>query len=198
MSAGHTPEGDRSFATSVVRNLAGALALVLVVAAAFWGVGRMQAPAGPGPVITDSPGPTSPRASQSTTPSDDPSVSTSPTEPTPTEPSPTGSSEPEPPPPTIAPSSISVQVLDAAGDNGSKAREVSRALRDAGYRVVAESKARRIYDESTAFYTRGHQPAARQIAGFLPAFDVVEEKPDTLTDSVNVHVVVGKDYPRPG
>ena len=191
MSAGHTPEGDRSFTSSVVRNLAGALALVALVTAAFWGVGRFQADsAGPGPIITGSPSePSEPPAS--TPPSTEGSDSPSPSESV--EPSETQT----PAPPAIDPASISVQVLDAAGDGGEKATDVAAKLRAAGYRVVAETDAVRVYEESTAFFTRGHQPAARQIAEFLPAFDVVDEKPANLTDSVNVHIVVGEDYPAP-
>lgn len=53
--AKHTPPGDRSFALSLTRHLGAAVALILVVAAAFWGISQVQPDEGGNPVVAGSP-----------------------------------------------------------------------------------------------------------------------------------------------
>lgn len=199
----HTPAGDRSFAVSVVVHLAAGVALVAAVAGAFWGIGQVRGPED-GPVIVGAP--------------DDDAPSPSPTpEPVTADPEPTAS--PRPTPTTdddgsqddgtevadeggatdddteVTPSEVSIQVLDATGDGGGRAQAAVEALRADGWRIVATNRAARYYERSTIFYTPGHEAAARALADRYPEFDIVQEKPDNLTSSVAVHVVVGGDYP---
>lgn len=194
----HTSAGDRSFAASVARNVVAGLALVGVVSVVFWGIGQLDAADGAGnPVIT--------------APSDEPAALASPTESTEPPPPPVTAEEPTPTPtptptpsPTatataeIEPSEVTVQVLDAAGDDGSAAEDATGRLREAGYVVVAENAAVRMYERSTLFYTEGHEAEARAIAEVLTEFDVIEEKPDNLSSEVDVHAVVGADWFAPG
>jgi hypothetical protein len=194
--ARHSRTGDRSFTVSLVTHLSAGLALVLVVAGAFWGLGQIQAPDGdptpPEIVAGDEPGePATPE-----TPAETPDPEPEPTdEPADEEPDP-ATEEPEAPA-AFAPGEISVQVRDAAGDGGARMRAVEQRLRADGYRVVATHTAIRIYERSTIFFTQGAEDKAHFMAGNYPEFTIVDEKPDNLSASVNVHVVVGQDYPAP-
>lgn len=223
----HSVPDDNSFWLSLGRHLGAAVALVLVVAAAFWTVGQVRGPETDGPVVAGEPTPaaTTPDADASPDPTgeptDDPVVTPEPSgdptgepepsaEPSPSpEPSPTPTPSPTPSPtptatPTpkpsatasgsFAPGDISVQILDAVlDDGGDKAGAARDRLRGDGYRVVASNKASRVYDVTTVFYTAGNEAKARQIAKQY-GFKAVEPKPDNLSDSVAVHLVVGRDY----
>lgn len=200
----HVPPGDRSLLLSIGRQLAGAAALVLVVAAAFWGIGQVRTDTGD-PVITE---PTS----RATTPADQPTAP-APTEPTaaptatvtaqPTAPvQPTDAASPQPtepasPPPgaegDVDPASVRVQILDAVLDDGGEAAaRIEDELEEAGYQIIAANKAVRRYERTTVFYTEGNQAAAEQLAARF-GFDVVEPKPDNLSSGVEIHLVVGAD-----
>jgi hypothetical protein len=199
VDAQHTPPGDRSFVTSVVKHLAGAVALVLVVSAAFWAVGQVRTDDG-SPTITAQPGDGTETVTDEPTSTADPANETSPSpagEDTETEPaSPTETdteTTSEPPAEPIDPATISVQVLDAVvDDDGEAASGVASSLRADGYRVVAENQAVRQYEQTTVFYTSGNEDAARQIAAAY-GFEVVQEQPGNLSEDVDVHVVVGLD-----
>lgn len=92
----------------------------------------------------------------------------------------------------IPPQQITVQVLDAADDEGVAAGDVAATLREDGYRVVAEHPAIRTYQQTTVFYSPGHEASARQIAAEY-GFPRVGPMPDNLNDTVRVHIVVGRD-----
>lgn len=93
---------------------------------------------------------------------------------------------------SIPPQQITVQILDAADDEGVAAGDVAATLREDGYRVVAEHPAVRTYEQTTVFYSPGHEASARQIAAQY-GFPRVGPMPDNLNDTVRVHVVVGTD-----
>jgi len=206
----HVPPGDRSYLLSIGRHLAGAAALVLVVASAFWGIGQVRTETGD-PVITEptslatepadqptDPAPTDP-AVEPTTP-----VTTAPTAPTiePTdEPTEAVTAEPTAPAASpqpaaegdVDPAAVRVQILDAVLDDGGEAAaRVRDELEEAGYRIIATNKAVRPYEQTTVFYTEGNQAAAEQLAARF-GFDVVEPKPDNLSEGVEIHLVVGMD-----
>ncbi len=200
MNGWHIILGDRSFFASLIRNIAGAAALVTLVAAAFWGIGRVQPTAEVG------------EAEDGEMPLGGPPVAMAPVaetesdlEPFPTPaltalPNPTPSSSmtstPTPsasPTVTVAPSRISVQVLDAAGDGGTKARLAASRLRADGYNVVAINKASRTYPRTEVMYSPGDEAKARQIA-YAYGFSSVRPKPSNLTSKVDVHIAIGRDY----
>lgn len=197
MPAGkHSPEGDRSFWTSVAWHVAASLALVAVVTAAFWGLGRLRAPPG-NPVIAVSPttSATQPHGvAGRATGSPSPDGEASPATPATSVPSPVGPS-PAPTAPMVDPAQISVQVLDAAGDQGGRTRAAIKQLRADGYNVAATNKAYRVYARSTVFYTPGHEAEARQLAATYPWLTRVDKAPGNLSTKVYVHVVIGKDHP---
>jgi hypothetical protein len=107
--------------------------------------------------------------------------------------------EPTPPPAPVgpAPSSVSVQLLNGIGSDGSAAvTRVRTILTDAGFRVVA-SNTGRPYDQTTIFYTPGFEAEARLVGAVLGVNQIVvmtELPPERrLSSSVMVHVVVGAD-----
>ena len=197
-SARHTPPDDNSFSRSLLQHLGAALALVLVVAAGFWAIGQVDGGDDDVAVVAEP------------SPTEEPVAAASPSEPTPTaagttapEPTPTATTpEPEPSPepspePTatqeLAPAEVSIQVLDAVLDDGGEAaQKVADELEADGYDVVVVNDSFRKYDQTTVFYTDGQQAAAQQLASQY-GFAAVEPKPDNLSDSVDIHLVVGAD-----
>lgn len=195
----HTPPGDRSFAVSVLVHLAAGVALVAAVAGAFWGIGQVRGPED-GPVIIGAPDDESPTVDETSSPPQETAPVETPAAPDPAESDEPDEVEPEPDPTptaTIAPGDVSVQVLDATGDGGERMRAAVEVLRGDGWRIVATNRASRYYERSTVFYSPGHEEAASLLAERYPQFQIVREKPESLTSSVAVHVVIGGDYPEP-
>ncbi len=180
--------GDGGALSPLVPYLGGLAALVVGLAVVFWGVGQIRG----GGAADEQPTVSAPTTPAATTPATSTPVGTpSPTDgATPTA-TPTGPATPTEPTATLAPADVSVQVLDATGGEGGAA-EVAADLQDAGYEVVAENAAVTTYEQTTVFYTEDRQDAARQIADEF-GYPVVEAKPDNLSSSVDVHVVVGQD-----
>jgi hypothetical protein len=214
--ARHTPRGDASFTLSLARHLGAAVALVVVVAAAFWGIGQVQGGDAGDPVAAGSP-PTPSATTPAATPSDGGATPTAPADvatpapPRPSDEPPSGdptadvTPPPEPSPePTasepvpggqgdVDPAEISVQVLDAVLDDGGEAAaRVADQLSGDGFRVVARNQAIRRYAVTTVMYTPGNEGKAQQIAARY-GYDRVEPQPGNLSDSVDVHLVVGAD-----
>lgn len=198
----HRSQRDDAFLASLGRHVSAALALVVVMAGAFWAIGSVDDADGD-LVVADSPPATSPTGDPATSP---PATGSEPAAPSPTgtgdsSPSPTqtatddATSEEEPPPSSggIPPSEISIQVLDAVlVDGDTAAEELADHLETDGYDVVVVNQASKVYDETTVFYTPGFEDSARQVAGQY-GITRVEEKPDNLSDTVRVHLVVGRD-----
>ena len=115
------------------------------------------------------------------------------------EPDPEPSEEPSPEPsaepfePTIDPSTVSVQVLDADGVEGRAETEaVAERLREAGYNVVVINDASRTYEATTVFWTPGFETQGREMAQLF-GFPEAAPKVDNLSDQVQIHLVVGAD-----
>lgn len=181
---------DGSIRGAVVRNLAAALGLVLVVAAAFTFIGAAEPAAnGAGPTedagAAEEPGgepedPPAPVLEPENGPSED-DVAPFPED-----------AEPEEPE-SLVPEDISVQVLDGyREDGGTAASGVVDELEAAGFRVVAENPAIP-YDETAVFWASdAFEEEARMVAEALGVTDV-REQPGNLSANVAVHVVVGAD-----
>lgn len=103
-------------------------------------------------------------------------------------------------PPSIDPSSVSIQVLDAVLDDGRANHGlVVDCLTAAGYsNLIASNRASRVYETTTVFFTPGgdNETAAQEVAAAIGVSEV-EAKPDNLSDTVSVHVVVGQDATAP-
>jgi outer membrane biosynthesis protein TonB len=95
-------------------------------------------------------------------------------------------------PAAFEPSEIVLQVLDGVGtDGGSAASRMAQQLRDGGYDVIAQNPAI-AYQTTTVLWTSGNEAKARQVAAAIGAGDV-RPQPGNLSESVDVHVVVGAD-----
>ncbi len=186
----------------VVPQLLGAAVGIVLGSALLFALLGMLRDDSPAPEVVADPTPT-------TAATEEPTGAASPaptaTEPTPTEtataaPSPTAEPDQEPEsteePATADPASISIQVLDAVGGEGGSAaaQVVADELREAGYDVVVINRAGREYDVTTVFWSPGQEVGGQQVAAAIGAgraeatLDEVQ-----LSDSVDVHVVVGAD-----
>ncbi len=207
-AAKHTPPRDPSFRRSLARNTVGAVGLVVLVAAIF-GVLGMIGRSDPDLDIADVPDeePAAPvdeteeAADDETVASEEPVEEPEEPEEPPAEESEAPAegpdeepAEPETPPADpIDPATISVQVLDGfREDGGAAADAVFQELQEAGYRIVARNPAL-AYEVTTVFWTPGFEDEARQVAREIGATEVQEKPADSLSDQVNVHVVVGAD-----
>jgi hypothetical protein len=95
---------------------------------------------------------------------------------------------------TVDPAEVSVQVLDAVGDGGVTASAAAEELREAGFDVIVINRASRGYDVTTVFWTDGQGPGGRAVAEALGTDEArVTPAEVRLSDSVDVHVVVGSD-----
>lgn len=93
----------------------------------------------------------------------------------------------------VAPSAISLQVLDAVRTDGAAtAQRLADRMEGDGYDVVVVRTAVRVYDTSVVMYTPGHEAEADRVAAAY-GIERVEPKVDNLSDSVEVHVIVGTD-----
>lgn len=88
---------------------------------------------------------------------------------------------------------VTVQVLDG-GAGTRRTAEAAELLRGLGYRVVTVRTARCCYPHTTVFYREGAGDDAEVLLGRDPRFTRVEPNV-SLSDSVALHVVVGRDWP---
>ena len=211
-AAKHTSPRDRSFRRSLLRNAAGGVGLVVLVAAIFGVLGMIGRD---DPTLDIADGPEEPEEDVATEeapveePAEEPAeapveepaeapaeepVDEGPEEPAEEEPEEPVEEEPaeEPSPPAIDPSEISVQVLDGyREDGGAAADAVYEQLESAGYRIIARNPAI-AYEVTTVLWTAGYEEEGRQVAEEIGAPEA-REQPGNLSTSVNVHVVVGAD-----
>jgi hypothetical protein len=114
-----------------------------------------------------------------------------------TRPSPTGRPTTTTPPTssTLRPAKgVTVQVLNGVFVNG-LANRVARQVRAAGYDVVAANTALGNYRVSRIYYTAGHKADAEAFRERFPAFRMVAPAPANLSRQVDLHAVIGQNYP---
>lgn len=85
----------------------------------------------------------------------------------------------------------SLQVLDGIKDGSGRARDIADGLVDDGYDLVAFNTSSIVYDTTTVFWTEGHEEEAQALAADNGWDEIVFNV--ILSDSVDVHVVVGTD-----
>jgi len=88
---------------------------------------------------------------------------------------------------------VTVQVLNGAYVAG-LANRVATRVRAAGYQVVAANTAFRT-PVSRVYYTSGHRADAEAFRERFPAFQVVAPAPSNLSRQVDLHAVIGQNYP---
>jgi hypothetical protein len=136
-------------------------------------------------------GTTAPRATATTV------APTGASSPTTTRPSPTSGPTTTTPPTssTLRPAKgVTVQVLNGVFVNG-LANRVARQVRAAGYDVVAANTALGNYRVSRVYYTAGHKADAEAFRERFPAFRMVAPAPANLSRQVDLHAVIGQNYP---
>ena len=89
---------------------------------------------------------------------------------------------------------VTVQVLNGVFVNG-LANRVARQVRAAGYDVVAANSALGDYRVSRVYYTAGHKADAEAFRERFPAFRMVAPAPANLSRQVDLHAVIGQNYP---
>ena len=137
-------------------------------------------------------GTTAPRATATTVA---PTGARSPT--TTTRPAPTSGPTTTTPPTssTLRPAKgVTVQVLNGVFVTG-LANRVARQVRAAGYDVVAANTALGNYRVSRVYYTAGHKADAEAFRQRFPAFRMVAPAPANLSRQVDLHAVIGQNYP---
>lgn len=170
MPGKHAPESSASFILSLSRAVGGALAAVavmtiLVVALLNRGSAEPQG----------SPTVESPTASPSRTAT-----------PTPT---PTATASPTKAP--LAPSKVTVQVLNGTSRTG-LAAATAQDIERAGYKLAGTGNSTRL-DKSTIFYRKGRKAEALAFQASFPDFTVLKEAPSSQT--AILRVVLGADWP---
>jgi outer membrane biosynthesis protein TonB len=222
MAAKHTPPGDDSFRASLLRNLGGGAALILLVAAVFFGVGRFGGEDAT-PEVAGSAGDedAASQAQQEEEPAPEPEPEPDEAEepdeveeadePEPEEPEaeeePAGdddaaeeadeSDEAEPDEPADAssglqPSDISVQVLDGVGTDSGAASQRVASELDDLGYRIIARNPALAYEQTTVLWTSGNEDRARKVAADL-GVSAVRQQPGNLSEQVDVHVVVGAD-----
>jgi hypothetical protein len=94
--------------------------------------------------------------------------------------------------PSVDPGSVTIQVLDGfKQDGGAAADGVADTLGGDGYQVIARNDAL-AYDVTTVLYNPGSEDAAQQVAQTIGAGDVRAQS-GNLSTAVDLHVVVGSD-----
>jgi hypothetical protein len=145
------------------------------------GDGRDVVAAGPSPSVSEthkaSP---SPRQSRSPSPEDTPS----------TRPTPKETRTPDPAQELIT-EGISVQVLNGSGAAGAE-DEMSTRLQGLGFEVVAVAPSSAAYPETTVFWSFDESKRAANLLAKRFGW-LAKPKPDNLSATVDVHVVVGED-----
>ena len=95
---------------------------------------------------------------------------------------------------TLRPSKgVTVQVLNGVFVAGLANRVASR-VRAAGYEVVAANTAF-VTPVSRVYYTAGHRADAEAFRERFPDFRVVAPAPSNLSRQVDLHAVIGQNYP---
>ena len=163
--------------------IAGVVAVALVLALdAVGGPGEASPKAGDG--VAESP--------SSTLPSLDKEPPTPPPDSTPsTEPTESGDPSDKKPPPSNLGAGISVQILSGQGAE-SVAQRLERRLQALGYVIVVTSPTSGNHPRTTVHWST---PADKEDAQALAdAFGwLAEQRPENLSPTVNIHVVIGAD-----
>ena len=194
--ARHVDPDDNSFRRTLGRAALGGLVALAVTAGITGALARTRAPGGQGPTValespSAAPVTEEPEDAPPSELNDDDGFSTI----TPTEFG-TELGEPtESETPTEDVSTIQIQVLDGVGDVV-RADDAEDVLVDLGYNVVLTDAAAVAYDVTTVIYTSGNKEAAEALTRRDPRFTTIAPNTD-LKAKVDLHVVVGADWPEP-
>jgi LytR cell envelope-related transcriptional attenuator len=152
----------------------------------------------PGGADRGTAGATGPRATTTTRAQTSAAETTATTAPSTTAPSttaaPTTATTTAPTGSTLRPArGVKVQVLNGAYVAGAATRVAGR-VRQAGYDVVAANTAL-VTPVSRVYYTPGHRADAEAFRRRFPGFGEVDPAPPSLSREVDLHAVIGRNYP---
>lgn len=94
------------------------------------------------------------------------------------------------------PSGTTVQILDGSADDG-RYTDAQETLEDLGYQLIASGPAASGYDETTVFVTDGFADEAAALAEADERFAHLQPNNVGLSEDVELHVIVGGDWPNP-
>ncbi|CAN5508103.1 hypothetical protein BH23ACT9_BH23ACT9_14820 [soil metagenome] len=140
-----------------------------------------------------------------TTPPVNGQAAPTPLDPMPTAPATPGTASPTPDPgATSAPGAgvgqigagVSIQVIAGANTTADQVQSAGRALEELGYDVTMTSTiSGNRYEQTTVFASTGQDAQAEALVGGDPRFTVVGDNPGNLNPSIQIHVLVGEDWP---
>lgn len=90
---------------------------------------------------------------------------------------------------------VSVQVIAGAGTTAERFQAAVAALRELGYDVTEAGVSGNTYAQTTVFASAGQEAQADALVAADDRFTVVGENPGNLTDQIQIHVLVGEDWP---
>ncbi|MCA1704109.1 MAG: LytR C-terminal domain-containing protein [Actinobacteria bacterium] len=184
----HSSPSEWHFYRSVIVWFLPWVVIAGVIGVAVWiGVDALSGGEGSGVVVAQSPTPrTTPKTEASPTPEESPSKK-------PTKsprPSPKATKTPDPGRELIT-EGISVQVLNGSGVAGAD-EAMATKLTDLGFDVAAVQSASAAYPRTTVFWSFAESKRAAQALAARFGW-VSKAKPDNLSATVDIHVVVGAD-----
>ncbi|WP_370326967.1 LytR C-terminal domain-containing protein [Euzebya sp.] len=89
----------------------------------------------------------------------------------------------------------SVQVIAGANTTAEQFDAAVQALTELGYDVTESGVSPNPYPQTTVFPSPGQDAAAQALVSADERFTTVGENPGTLTEQIQIHVLVGEDWP---
>ncbi|HUG85923.1 MAG TPA: LytR C-terminal domain-containing protein [Euzebya sp.] len=90
---------------------------------------------------------------------------------------------------------VSAQVIAGANTTADQVADAVSALRELGYDVTESGISPNPYPETTVFATAGEEAQAEALTTADPRFTTVGENPGNLSSEIQIHVLVGEDWP---
>lgn len=90
---------------------------------------------------------------------------------------------------------VTVQVIAGANTTAEQFADAANALRQLGYDVTESGISPNAYPETTVFATAGEEAQAEALTTTDPRFTTVGENPGNLSTEIQIHVLVGEDWP---
>jgi hypothetical protein len=91
---------------------------------------------------------------------------------------------------------VTAQVIAGAQTTRDQFDDAVRVLRELGYDVSeSTSVSPNRYEVTTIFATAGHEAQAEALRDADPRFTTIGDNPGTLTDQIQIHILVGEDWP---
>lgn len=90
---------------------------------------------------------------------------------------------------------VSVQVIAGADTTADQFADAVAAMQEMGYEVTESGVSPNAYPQTTIFATAGEEAQAQALNQADPRFTTVGENPGTLTAEIQIHVLVGEDWP---